>query len=60
MVDKIASTQSRPAFSFGRFALSVQRKAYSIHGQRLHQQAIAEAFIAEDLMWIIGCHGTNL
>lgn len=57
MVDEIVSTQSPPSL---RSALSVKRLAHSIHGQRLHQQAIAEAFIAEDLMWIIGCHGTNL
>lgn len=58
MVDEIVSTQFPALLQL--LAFSVKRLAYSIHGQRLHQQAIAEAFIAEDLMWIIGCHGTNL
>ncbi len=26
------------------------------HGQCLHQQAIAHAFIVENLMWVIGFH----
>lgn len=57
MVDKIIRTRSLPSL---RWALNLKPLARSIHGQRFHQQAIAEAFIAEDLMWIIGRHAANL
>lgn len=28
-----------------------------VHGQRLHQQAVAEALVVENFMWVVGEHG---
>jgi hypothetical protein len=35
---------------------AVESNLPRIHGQRLHQQAIAEALVVENFMWVVGEH----